>query len=391
MWKILLVLFLVNSSALGAVQGPIIWGNNNNAVYLPTNKPTSGTSCLTVDPLGVILPQTCGGGGGGSGTVTSIGWGSLPSWLTGLGGPITTSGTLGLAVPSQTANKFLASPNGAAGTMSPRSIVAADIPTLNQNTTGSAGSLSTNFANGQPLIGNGTGLPITGTKTGLTNNFVTSFGAWTAGDGVKIGLNGDLISTGVPVDQAAGPLGAVQFKGANGVFKGDNTFKFEDSTKALYVNDIYLAQGQNKPAGFDNNNRIEPWDRTGTHKTLVNTDDTPIRPGFCYVFDTDGNFVSSGASCVPVPVETMVTITGDYTPPHANVFILANCATLCTVDLPDISAEDGYKISMKNIGVANAIFHNMAGQQIDGQDDWGLLPDNQQINLISSGGEWYVY
>jgi hypothetical protein len=46
---------------------------------------------------------------------------------------------------------------------------------------------------------------------------------------------------------------------------------------------------------------------------------------------------------------------------------------------------------MKNIGPANAIFHNVVGQQIDNQDDWGLLPDKEQINLISSGGQWYVY
>lgn len=44
---------------------------------------------------------------------------------------------------SKTANNFLAAPNGTAGTPSFRAIVAADIPTLNQNTTGSAGSLTT--------------------------------------------------------------------------------------------------------------------------------------------------------------------------------------------------------------------------------------------------------
>jgi hypothetical protein len=42
---------------------------------------------------------------------------------------------------SQTANYILASPNGLAGTPSFRALVAADIPTLNQNTSGSAGSV----------------------------------------------------------------------------------------------------------------------------------------------------------------------------------------------------------------------------------------------------------
>ena len=44
---------------------------------------------------------------------------------------------------SKTANYVLASPNGASGAPTFRAIVSADIPTLNQNTTGSAGSLVT--------------------------------------------------------------------------------------------------------------------------------------------------------------------------------------------------------------------------------------------------------
>ncbi len=92
-----------------------------------------------------------GGGGGGSGTVTSVGGTGTVSGLT-LSGTVTSSGnlTLGgtLAVTpanfaSQTANTFLAAPNGAAGTPTFRTIVAADVPTLNQNTTGSAATLTT--------------------------------------------------------------------------------------------------------------------------------------------------------------------------------------------------------------------------------------------------------
>jgi hypothetical protein len=51
---------------------------------------------------------------------------------------------------SKTANFFLAAPNGAAGVPTFRAVVAADIPTLNQNTTGSAGSVvnAVTFNNG---------------------------------------------------------------------------------------------------------------------------------------------------------------------------------------------------------------------------------------------------
>ena len=90
-------------------------------------------------------------GGGGSGTVTSVSGTGSVSGLT-LSGTVTGSGnlTLGgtLAVTpanfaSQTANTVLAAPNGAAGAPTFRALVAADIPTLNQNTTGSAATLTT--------------------------------------------------------------------------------------------------------------------------------------------------------------------------------------------------------------------------------------------------------
>ena len=48
---------------------------------------------------------------------------------------------------SKTANYMLAAPNGASGVPTFRAMVASDVPTLNQNTTGSAGSLATtNFS-----------------------------------------------------------------------------------------------------------------------------------------------------------------------------------------------------------------------------------------------------
>ena len=101
--------------------------------------------------------------------------------------PITVTTTLGTAnvslassygdtqnpYASKTANTFLAAPNGSAGVPTFRSIVAADIPTLNQNTTGTAANITgvlgisnggTNLnstpTNGQLLIGNGSGFSL---------------------------------------------------------------------------------------------------------------------------------------------------------------------------------------------------------------------------------------
>lgn len=394
MLRLLIASLAFSLSALAAPPGPIVWGNNNNALYLPTNVPSSGIACLTVDPLGVISPQTCGSGGGGGGTVTSIGWGTLPSWLVGTGAPITTSGNLGLAVPSQSPNQFLASPNGSAGALGVRAIVAADIPTLNQSTTGSAGSLSTNFTSGLPLVGNSTGVPVSGTKSGVTTEFATVSGTLVTGHGVAVGSNGDLVDTGLVPGNAAGIDESVQYKGTDSLFHGDSNFKYDYTNTTLHVPAIVLAAGADKPAGFSNTNQIEPWDRTGTSKVLVNTDGTPIAVGFCYVFNNEGNFVNSGIQCpIGGGSNPPVVITTDYSVTVSNLFILANCTSDCNINLPDVSdsSQNGFTVQMKNIGTGNASFVNVTGQLIDGHVGFGLLPDKSQINLISTGGFWYVY
>jgi hypothetical protein len=91
------------------------------------------------------------------GTVTSIAVSSgSVSGLSLSGGTITSSGTIALTgtlsitgsnFGSQTRNTFFAAPNGTEGNPSFRAILATDIPTLNQNTTGSAGS-ATNILGG---------------------------------------------------------------------------------------------------------------------------------------------------------------------------------------------------------------------------------------------------
>ena len=87
------------------------------------------------------------------GTVTSVGL-ALPTEFTVSNSPVTSSGTLTGAWKSQTAKTFFAAPpNAAAGTPSFRTIVASDIPTLNQNTTGSAGSVANALTIGAGLSG----------------------------------------------------------------------------------------------------------------------------------------------------------------------------------------------------------------------------------------------
>jgi hypothetical protein len=105
------------------------------------------------------------------GTVTSVGGTGTVSGLS-LSGTVTTSGSLTLAgtlavtasnFASQTANTVLAAPNGTAGVPTFRALVAADVPTLNQNTTGTSANVT-----GTVAIANG-GTGATSAATALSN------------------------------------------------------------------------------------------------------------------------------------------------------------------------------------------------------------------------------
>jgi hypothetical protein len=111
----------------------------------------------------------------GSGVTITPGAGSITISATGSGGTVTGVGATspvassGGAAPvislnagygdtlnpyaSKTANFVLAAPNGSAGVPTFRAVVAADIPTLNQNTTGSAGSVANTLTISSPLSG----------------------------------------------------------------------------------------------------------------------------------------------------------------------------------------------------------------------------------------------
>jgi hypothetical protein len=147
----------------------------NGAVYATgTTTLTSGTLPVIAGGTGATATPTNGQlliGNGTNYSVASLGTGTGISATAGAGtltinntgvtslagtSPVTASASTGSVTvslasgygdtqnpyASKTANFFLAAPNGTAGAPTFRAIVAADIPTLNQNTTGSAGSVA---------------------------------------------------------------------------------------------------------------------------------------------------------------------------------------------------------------------------------------------------------
>ena len=83
---------------------------------------------------------------------------------------------------SKTANYFLAAPNGSAGAPTFRAIVAADVPTLNQNTTGTASNVTGTVA----IANGGSGQTTAQAAMNAFAGAVTS-GYYLRGNGTKIG------------------------------------------------------------------------------------------------------------------------------------------------------------------------------------------------------------
>ncbi len=129
-------------TSLGAttIGGNMFTLTNPSAITFPRFNADNTISALTASDF-----RTAIGAGTGDGTVTSV---------TGTSPVVSSGGTtpaISLAsgygdtqnpYASKTANFFLAAPNGTAGVPTFRAIVAADIPTLNQNTTGTASNVT---------------------------------------------------------------------------------------------------------------------------------------------------------------------------------------------------------------------------------------------------------
>lgn len=115
--------------------------------------------------------------GSAAGTVTSVAL-TVPSWLSVSGTPVTTSGTLAVSATSgQTANRFLATPDGSTGATGLRAIAAGDLPLA---TTGAFGAVK---PDGSTItISSGV---ITSTVSGGMTNPMT-----TAGDTIYGGASG---------------------------------------------------------------------------------------------------------------------------------------------------------------------------------------------------------
>lgn len=152
---------LASSDITTALGYTPIAGNQN--ISLSGDVSGSGTTSISVTVnkiLGNAIPALSTGylqwtgtawafstPSGGSGTVTSVGL-SLPAIFSVTGSPVTAAGTLTASLASQAQNLVFASPNGASGAPTFRSLVTSDLPTI---TASKGGTGQTSYTTGDLL------------------------------------------------------------------------------------------------------------------------------------------------------------------------------------------------------------------------------------------------
>jgi len=164
---------LISGTNIKTINSTTLLGSGNLAVQ-PTL--VSGTNIKTINSNSIL----------GSGDLVITGGVSSVSATTPVVATGTTTPVISLAsnygdtlnpYASKTANNILAAPNGSSGVPTFRAIVGADIPTLNQNTTGTASNVTgiVAVANGgtgtaTPSLVAGTNITVTGTFPNQTIN-----------------------------------------------------------------------------------------------------------------------------------------------------------------------------------------------------------------------------
>jgi len=175
------------SGSAGSVTNAVTFNNGGAGAASGTTYNGSGAVTVSYNTIGAQVAGTYVTSVTGTSPVSSSG-GTTPAISLASG-----YGDTQNPYASKTANYFLAAPNGSAGAPTFRAVVAADIPTLNQNTTGTASNVT-----GTVAVANG-GTGATSASAALTN-----LGAYAASNPSNYTSNTLTAGTGISVSASTG-------------------------------------------------------------------------------------------------------------------------------------------------------------------------------------------
>lgn len=282
----------------------------------------------------------------GAGTVTSVGL-ALPSEFTITGSPVTSSGTLTGSWASQSANYFLAAPNGAPGTPAFRAIVAADVPTLNQNTTGNAATATT----ATNIAGGAAGSIPYQTSPGTTAMLA-------AGSGVLVGGSTPSYST-------APTLTGTNFSGIPNAALSNNSITIGSTSVSLGATATSLA-------GL----------------TSVSVTQAPTAALQLATKQYVDDAVSSGITIhAPVRVETPVALNATYAPGGTAVTVtdIVGGTTLTFSTSPSLSVNDQIVFSSTSNGIVAGTAYYVYSVPAANQVALSLSYSGPEITTLTNG------
>ena len=315
----------------------------------------------------------------GSGTVTSVSL-TVPSFLNVSGSPITTSGTLAVTLNSESANTFFAAPNGSSGTPTFRAIVAADIPTLNQNTTGTAANVTATSNSTLTML---SALSLPGAQ--VTGNISGNAGNITATSNSTLTT---LSALALPTSQLTGTISlTTQVSGILPIANGGTNAStaaaaFNNLNPMTTTGDMIYESGTNTAARLPIGSTgkvltvvggIPAWATPATSGTVTSVafadgSTTPI-------YSISGSPVtSSGTLEITLNTQTANTV---FAGPSSGSAAEPGFRALVSADIPDLSAT---YVTQSEVGAANGVAS---------LDSGGKIPLSQlPSSLMEFKGSW---
>ena len=294
---------IANSGVLSAIAGTGISVSGATGNVTITNSAPDQTVVLTgagtTSITGTYPNFTITSNDAYSGTVTSV-TGTSPVASSGGNSPAISlaSGYGDTQNPyaSKTANYVLAAPNGTAGVPTFRAIVAADIPTLNQNTTGSAATVTTTISSGAVATTQTAGDNSTKVATTAYVNTITGTSGIT-------GFKNRIINGAMVIDQRNAGASVTP---ANNGYSLDR-WKYY-STQASKVSIQQNAGSVTPPSGFKNYLGVTSL----SAYSVLSTDYFAITQGIEGFNIADFGYGASGASTVTLSFWVRSSLTGTF-------------------------------------------------------------------------------